>query len=116
MKTLKVVLMAVALLAGAATATTVLAHGGHGGHVRFGLFFGAPVFAPWYYSPPPYYYPAPVIVQSSPPVYVERGEEAPSAPRADPYWYYCPEAGKYYPYVDRCPGGWQRVTPTPPRS
>jgi hypothetical protein len=33
----------------------------------------------------------------------------------EPYpWFYCPEAGAYYPYVQQCPGGWQQVAPQPP--
>ena len=25
------------------------------------------------------------------------------------YWYYCPSAGAYYPYVDSCPEAWVPV-------
>jgi len=55
-------------------------------------------------------------------VFIERGE---SAPQAQPppheqsqqqtyFWYFCPGANAYYPYVRECPGGWQRVAPQPP--
>ena len=27
------------------------------------------------------------------------------------YWYYCPSAGAYYPYVSACPEGWTPVVP-----
>jgi hypothetical protein len=29
-------------------------------------------------------------------------------------WFYCPNAGAYYPYVKECAGGWQRVLPQQP--
>lgn len=106
----------------------VLAHGHprHGGHVRFGLYVGAPVYwggywGPRYYYPPyyypPYYYPPTVVtVPASPPTYVEQAPvAAPAAPALQPgYWYYCAESRAYYPYVNQCPGGWQRVSPQPP--
>ena len=31
--------------------------------------------------------------------------------QGDGYWYYCPQLGAYYPYVQQCPGPWQRVLP-----
>jgi hypothetical protein len=31
------------------------------------------------------------------------------APRG--YWYYCPSAGAYYPYVESCPEAWVEVPP-----
>jgi hypothetical protein len=97
-------------------------HDHGGGHVRFGVTFGVPLFDPGYYSPYyaypypayPYAYP-PVVVQSAPPVYVEQGaaQTAPAPAPAD--WYYCPASKSYYPYVSECPGGWQRVPARPPR-
>jgi|SRR5580765_8324912 hypothetical protein len=33
---------------------------------------------------------------------------------ADPYWYYCRAANAYYPYVQSCPGGWERYLPGTP--
>ena len=58
-------------------------------------------YYPYYYDPG-YYYPMPA------PVYIEQD------PATDAqYWYYCPAAGGYYPYVRDCPGGWQRVLPEP---
>lgn len=90
-------------------------HGGHGGHggAHFGVVIGAP-WGPWYY-PAPYYYPpyAPVVVERAPPVYVEQAAPPPRAAEAG-YWYYCAAANAYYPYVNECRGGWQRVAPQPP--
>lgn len=36
------------------------------------------------------------------------------APSPVPYWYFCPAANAYYPYVSSCPSGWQAVLATPP--
>ena len=79
----------------------------HGGvHTR--VFVGATfVAAPFYYPYAyPYYSPAPVYY-APPPVYME-----PPAPQEN-YWYYCAPSRAYYPYVQDCPGGWQRVAPQP---
>ncbi|HET7596211.1 MAG TPA: hypothetical protein VFK15_04710 [Burkholderiales bacterium] len=128
MKTIKAVLL-LAALAGAVASAPVFARGGHfsrgghfaghhhhfhgHGHSHFGLFIGAPLLlAPWYVGPR-YYYPPAVVVPSSPPVYVERGETAPGDAQ---YWYYCRESETYYPYVKDCAGPWQKVVPQPPPS
>ena len=74
-------------------------HHHHGGAV----FIGAGVYYygyPYYYDP--YYYPAGV------PLY-------PPQP-GDPYWYYCRALNTYYPYVNACPGGWERYLPGTPVS
>jgi hypothetical protein len=93
-------------------------HGGHYGYpgVSVGFVFGAPGYwgYPGYYPPPYYYYPQAVAVPVEPPVYVERGDAYASSGPSQGYWYYCPEAKAYYPYVKYCAGGWQRVSPTPP--
>ncbi len=96
-----------------------------GGHVRFGLSLGFPVFGPGYYSPyygypyPAYAYPAyvypPVVVRPSPPpVYIEQSQPAAAPAPAQSYWYYCAASRSYYPYVSECPAGWQRVPAQPP--
>ena len=97
-------------------------HGGkhfHHGHGRVGVFVGAPVVfggwgyaSPFYYPPPAYYYPS---APYYPPVYIEReyGQPVPQQP-APAYWYYCPDAKAYYPYVKECLGGWQQVAPQSP--
>jgi outer membrane protein OmpA-like peptidoglycan-associated protein len=77
-----------------------------------------PFYYPYYYSSNypyygPYYNPYPYVTPSVPQEYIERPEvEAPPEP-SDVY-YYCPESGKYYPYVRECPGGWQTVPARPP--
>jgi hypothetical protein len=75
-------------------------HGGHRFHGRTAFFVGGAFFypSPYFYYPPPVYYDPPA------PVYIEQ----------QPYWYYCPEAAAYYPYVNECPGGWQPVVPSTP--
>jgi hypothetical protein len=54
---------------------------------------------------------------AEPTVYVERerpATEAPPAPVAEQWWYWCSSARGYYPYVGACPEGWQRVAPQVP--
>ena len=105
----------VIILLGALSSGSALAH-----HVRFGVFIGVPIFAPFYYPAPyyyspypyPYYYP-PVVTVPSSPTYIEQGSRQPPA-QSQAYWYYCADAKAYYPYVKECPGGWQRVAPQPP--
>jgi hypothetical protein len=98
-----------------------------GGRVFFGVGVGLPFWYPYAYPYPypypyayrypyPYAYPSyspPVVVESTPPVYVQR-EPQPPAPTQ--YWYYCQASQTYYPYVKECPGGWMQVVPqtTPP--
>lgn len=112
-----------ALLAISLGSGLAFAHG-HG-HVGLGFYFGPgpyyPYYArPYYPYPYPYYaYPPVVVAPESPPVYIEKGGEAQapdqSAARQDYYWYHCDKPEGYYPYIKECPGGWQKVTPEPPR-
>jgi hypothetical protein len=84
------------------------AHHFHGG-ARTRIFIAAPLIAaPLLLYPRPYYAPAPIYY--TPPVYQEREPYINPDPSGQ-YWYYCPVAGAYYPYVGECPGGWQRVVP-----
>jgi hypothetical protein len=109
-------------------------HGGglyYGGsrywHRGYGPGFYGP---PWgFVTPPPLYYMPPTViaVPTHPPVYIERGpapaQQAQQAPQAQPpqsaqqntHWYYCMEAGAYYPYVRECPGRWHPVPAQPTR-
>jgi len=120
MKLLKAVLLAATLVAVAAPGLAE-ARGGHGGHFRgggfrvgvgLGLAIGIPYYAASYYAPPyyaPYYGYAPYYDYA--PAYV-----APQpAKQPGNYWYFCPRANGYYPYVRECPGGWQQVPTQPPR-
>jgi hypothetical protein len=92
-----------------------------------GPYWGGPYWGwrPYYWGPPAYYYPptysypAPVVVQPAPQVYIERDPPPAAAPAPAPqqpsqWWYFCPGASAYYPYVKECAGGWQRVSPQPP--
>jgi len=97
-------LAAVAALASGAA----LAHG----RVHIGIGIGVPIWGypyyPYYpYSYPYEYEPRTVVVPAQPQRYIEQ-----SSPDAG-YWYYCADSKAYYPYVKDCPGGWQRVSPTP---
>ncbi|PWB42793.1 MAG: hypothetical protein C3F19_03715 [Rhodocyclales bacterium] len=111
----KPLVLAVLLLLGAASAAW--AHD-RGPRARLGVYVGVPMgYYYWWHEPPPpyyYYYPPTIIVRpQEPQVYIERGAPQ-QAPQAEAYWYYCSESRSYYPYVKDCPGGWQRVVPTPP--
>ncbi len=55
----------------------------------------------------PYYAAPPVVIQPGATTYIQQE----STPPADAYWYYCKEAGAYYPYVKDCPSGWMQVVP-----
>jgi hypothetical protein len=105
-----------------------IAHADHHGHVGVGLYFGVPF--PGYYYPPAYYpypyypypyYPPAVVAPApaQPPVYIEQGSAQPTPQQAPAtpdnyYWYHCDKPEGYYPYIKECPGGWQKVVPTPP--
>ena len=126
------VLVFIVLLIASALPGYAKGHGGHGhghghrhghghssfsGGVRIGPELGG--WCPWWWSPPayPYYYPScylapPVFMQEQSPVYVQ------PIPHQEEqyYWYFCPDAGKYYPYVIRCTQGWLWVVPPQPPS
>ena len=73
------------------------------------VIVGAPFYVvPRYYYPAPAYYAPPL-----PPVYIEQPQYPPQ-PEPQGYWYFCPAAGAYYPHLQTCPGGWQRVAQQPP--
>jgi hypothetical protein len=84
----------------------------------WGWGWGYPYYYPYYYSYPyygygnPYYYPPAVSAPSEPQEYIERSDEYSSEP--SDFWYYCRESKAYYPYVKKCPGGWQKVPAQPP--
>jgi len=108
MKTMKLVMAAV--LCGCVVAPALAARVSVG--IGIPLWWGPPAY---YYPPPVYYappvYASPVVVPAAPVTYVQ----APAAPApAANVWYYCVKPQGYYPYVQRCPGGWQQVAPTPP--
>jgi hypothetical protein len=67
-----------------------------------------PYWDPWLWGwDYPYYAP-------SYPSYVAPDAGAdPSAPPPPAYWYYCPAAKAYYPYVRQCPEPWVPVAPRP---
>ena len=89
-------------------------------HTHFGVIL-APTWGPRYF-PPPYYYPPyavypPLVVERAPSVYIEQPQAAlPPATQLPQtqYWYFCKAMQAYYPYVKECPGGWQKILPTPP--
>jgi hypothetical protein len=82
-------------------------------HGRAVIFVSAPfVFWAWpygyYYAPPPYYYgPDYVARETLPPVYVEKFDGTPTPQTPDEI--FCPSENAYYPDVQECPNGWQRI-------
>jgi hypothetical protein len=139
MRTIKLMYLAIAAVAILAS-NPVWArgggHGGHGGHGHSHLSIGLGYYGPGFYGgygyggygfggygfgypfyyPPYYSYPQPVIVPSTPPVYVQQQQAQPTQqvqPQTN-YWYYCREQDGYYPYVKTCPSGWLQVAPQPP--
>jgi len=97
-----------------AVVVPVYAHGG--GYVRGGIWIGGPVWPWWgppYYPYYPYYYSEPPVVIQQAPVY----EQQAPVEEQQSYWYFCPDAKAYYPYVKQCPGGWMKVIPnqSPPK-
>ncbi len=98
--------------------------GGPGPYYGFDVMVGGPLWGPPWYGPyyypyyypgyyPDYYYPYVPTEQSLPQEYIERSRRERSS-RSSGFWYYCPESRAYYPYVRRCPGGWQKVPSQPP--
>ena len=136
----KAIPMFLLLIFGAVVSSSAMAQRyGHGGGVRWGISIGVPLYGLGYYPGPysypayaypaaAYAYPGPAYAYPGPAVapsagYVEQGyaQAAPSPaptqaqPQPQGDWYYCADSKTYYPYVRECPGGWQRVPPTPPR-
>lgn len=124
MKALKIVAAAVAAVALLSAQVPAQAH--DRGRIRGGVVlnfgYGWPGYwGPGYLYPPPVYYyprayvPPVVVAPESPPVYVERDapDELGAAPAPPVWWYWCPSAKGYYPYVKECADGWQRVPPQP---
>ncbi len=91
-------------------------HGWGWGWPYYGLGFATGAFLgyPYYYYPYyPYsyypYYPYAPTYSPSPRVIVRERK-----PATDTWYYYCRKSDAYYPYVRRCPGGWEKVPVVPP--
>lgn len=85
---------------------------GHGWRGNWAGYYGGPYYGPYagYYAPPVVYAPPPVayLPPSQPMVLAAQPQPA--------VWYYCEASGKYFPYVQECPAGWQTHAATPPTS
>jgi hypothetical protein len=69
-----------------------------------------------YYGPYAGYY-APPVVYAPPVAYLPPPQPMVLAAQPQPaVWYYCEASGKYFPYVQDCPSGWQTQPATPPTS
>lgn len=123
---IKLALLSLLLLGGQAWASGSGHSGGHGGghssgwhggghrsvDTHVGVYFGPSFGYDTHYLSPFYYPHAPLVIAPSPPVYIERGN--PQSVAQPYYWYYCANPEGYYPYVQKCPGGWRQVAPHPP--
>ncbi len=111
---LLLLLIAALLLTGAGFVDAYGSHFTFSGGVVLGPGWGWGVWGPWWWGAQgyPYYYPGPPVVEQPLPRYEEQAPE-PEA-EEETFWYYCPDARAYYPYVNRCPGGWMKVVPPPP--
>ncbi|MGB8337905.1 MAG: hypothetical protein WCD07_06740 [Burkholderiales bacterium] len=115
-KTAKILLVASIVFATLASSPAMAGGRGHWGghghghwHSGFSLYLGLPLFWPYY---GPAYYPQPVVVAPAPQVvYVEQAQQPVAPPPVQQYWYYCGNPQGYYPNVQACPGGWQKVLP-----
>jgi len=116
-RTMKRWISCLGLAALAHAAPSSWAHGG----VRADVIIGP--IGPWVYYPAPVYYPptyvVPQVTVAPAPVYIQQApvpdtSGAPPAAAPAASYYYCPESKAYYPYVQNCPSGWQRVAPQPP--
>jgi hypothetical protein len=76
---------------------------------------GVPLYG---YRHGPYAVPANGYGYVYPPAYIERSDpdqEGATDGQAAGYWHYCANPQGYYPYVQSCLQGWQRVPAYPPR-
>ena len=76
-------------------------HGGRFGHrtrLSGGFLVAAPLYGTGYALVP--YYSGLATAPSEPVYYIEK---------SDGYWYYCTEAGRYYPEVEQCSSAWVSV-------
>lgn len=84
-------------------------HGYYGSY--YGGWYGDPYFGDpfWGYRYGPYF-PSrtTVIVREPAPTFPALSNAEPGAP-PPVFWYYCEEAGGYYPQIRICPSGWREV-------
>jgi len=120
-RTIFLAIIVLVLIAGVVIPVYAHPYGGHGGHGGFHgtIWIGPGWWGPgwwgpgWWgspYYPYPYYSQPPVVIQQQP-VY----QQPAPVEEEQTYWYYCPDANAYYPYVKNCPKGWLRVVPTQPK-
>lgn len=73
-----------------------------------------PDFYYWpYYTFQPYYPSPSIIIPSRPPAYIDQGTVFNTETFGPNSWDYCSSPTGYYPYVQECPTGWQRIRPQP---
>ena len=117
MKKLICIALAALALTLAGSSPGLAFHGGHGGHGGVGVWIG-PGWGPGWWGPGwwgpyypyyPYYEAPPAVIQQQPDTYIQQAPQA----EEPSYWYFCKDPKGYYPYVKKCPTGWQKVVPSP---
>jgi len=87
-------------------------------HDRVDFFIDPPYSQPkfyyWpYYTFQPYYASPSIIMPSGPPAYIDQGTVPTIQSFGPNSWDYCSSPAGYYPYVQECSAGWQRIEPHP---
>ena len=98
-----------AVSVGASNAWSPAAYGsgwGNGWGNRWGNPWGS--WSTSYSYSAPYYAPQVVYVEQQPLVLAAQAQP--------PVWYYCVASGKYFPYEQNCPSGWETRPAMPPSS
>ena len=80
-------------------------HFGHAHVLGAGIIFGTGPF--WFEPGYRFFLPGAAM-------YIEQHEATYAPPDPNAFWYYCAELGSYYPYINECPEGWQRILAQPP--
>jgi hypothetical protein len=82
-------------------------HAGHFGDAHFHHHPGAVILAPplLSYYPQSAYHSEITVIQATPTAFIEQGTDGMNYS----YWYYCPNPPGYYPQVQQCLSGWQKV-------
>lgn len=104
-KSVRVVLAILVLL----LLSTVSGYSHGGGRVGIGFSFWPGWYPGWWGPYYPYYGEQRVVVEPAPEIIIQEPQS-----EVPVYWYFCRDPEGYYPYVKRCPNGWQKVVPSPP--
>ena len=79
-------------------------------------YYGPPVYAAPTYGPvvQPYYEPSYAVSNAVLPPPPSAVAQVPAVAASGGWWYFCKSPVGYYPYVQQCNSGWEKVSPVPP--